>query len=259
MAIPYHNINPIILPLGPLAVSWYSLSYVVGILLGWKYANLITDKYNLGITKKHFEQFINWIILGIIIGGRLGFVLFYDPIKYFKNPIAILKIYEGGMSFHGGIIGALVVTYIFSYINKLNFLTLCDVLSTISPIGLFLGRIANFINGELYGRITNVPWAMVFPYGGLLPRHPSQIYEALLEGVLLFIIMFVSVYCYRTILVRGITSAIFLISYSTFRSFVEFFREPHYEIGYFTAGQILSIPLFILGIYLIIQRKLFNR
>ncbi|WPY00215.1 Prolipoprotein diacylglyceryl transferase [Candidatus Trichorickettsia mobilis] len=256
--IAFPDINPVIVAVGPLAISWYSLSYVTGILIGLNLSKRIVTKFSLNITHKNLEDFISWAIIGIIIGGRLGYVLLYDPVKFLTHPIDILKTYEGGMSFHGGITGIITAGYIFCKKYKLHFLKFTDILAIVAPIGLFLGRIANFINAELYGRITDVAWAVIFPNSDLRPRHPSQIYEALLEGLVLFIIILFSVFRYRTLSSSGKTSAIFLILYSIFRIIIENFREPDFQIGfilnYITMGQILSLPMLFLGCYLLIKR-----
>ena len=253
--IDFPNINPVIFSVGPFSVSWYSLSYVFGVLLGWYYANKLIVLYPIGITKKHTEDFISWAIIAIIIGGRLGHVLLYDPAKYLANPIEIIKTYEGGMSFHGGIFGLGIAAYLYCRKNHIIFLSFSDILAIVAPIGLFLGRIANFINAELYGRPTNVPWSVIFPYNDGLPRHPSQLYEALLEGLVLFCIMMGFTYKSRSLQHPGKMSGIFLIFYGIFRVFVEFFKEPDIKIGfifkYFTLGQILCIPMILLGAYLL--------
>ncbi len=269
--LKFPDIDPVIISFGPLAVSWYSLSYLVGILLGWFYIlklirinkstnlNININNNNL-ITKQHIDDFISWVIIGIIIGGRLGYVLFYDPIKYFSNPIEILKTYEGGMSFHGGIAGYVAASAIFARLNKISFLELTDLSASAVPIGLFLGRIANFINGELYGRVTDVAWGFVFPRGGLQARHPSQLYEAALEGLVLFFIMFIAIFKFKSLEKRGFLSGLFLICYPIFRIIVEFFREPDAQIGFlaewFTMGQLLSIPMLLCGVLLIFYSRI---
>ena len=255
--IDFPNINPVIFSVGSLAVSWYSLAYVVGIIFGWYYANKLILLHPLGISKKHTENFVSWAIIAIIIGGRLGYVLFYDPTKYLSNPIEILKTYEGGMSFHGGIFGIGLAAYLYCRKNHLSFLSFSDILAIVAPIGLFLGRLANFINGELYGRQTDISWAVIFPYSDGFPRHPSQLYEAFLEGFILFFIMLYFAYRRKSLQNPGRMSGIFLICYSVFRAFVEFFREPDIKIGfiskYFTLGQLLCIPMIFLGSYLLIR------
>ena len=255
----FPDINPVIFSFGPLAISWYSLAYVAGIMLGWLYANRLILLYPVNINKKHIEGFVSWAIIAIIIGGRLGYVLFYDLEKYLSDPIEILKTYKGGMSFHGAIIGIILAAYLYCRKYQLNFLSLTDILATVAPIGLFLGRLANFINAELYGRETNVPWAVIFPYGGNVPRHPSQLYEACLEGLILFFIMMYFAYRHKSLQNPGKLSGIFLICYAIFRAFIELFREPDAKIGfilhYFTLGQILCMPMGLIGIYLLIRRK----
>lgn len=253
--VAFPDIDPVIISLGPLAVSWYSLSYVCGILFGWFYAYRVVD-YNLcNLSKKHIDDFISSAIIGIVLGGRLGYVLFYDPAKYWSDPIEILKTYEGGMSFHGGLIGCFTAGYLFSKRKNLKLLLLTDISFAIAPIGLFLGRIANFINAELYGRITDVPWAVIFPYSDGNPRHPSQLYEAFLEGLVLFVI--IQYFIYKRYLLKkpGVVSGIFLILYGCFRAFVEFFREPDIKVGfvakYFTLGQMLCLPMILIGVGLL--------
>lgn len=253
--LAFPNIDPIIISFGPLAVSWYSLSYVVGIVLGWFYILKLIEKKYTNLKKQHIDDFITWIIIGIIIGGRLGYVLFYDPVKYISNPIEILKTYEGGMSFHGGIIGFAIASILFTRKNNIKFFTLVDATAAAAPIALFLGRIANFINGELYGRVTDVSWSFIFPRSDGLPRHPSQLYEAALEGFVLFFILYFCVTKYQTLKKSGLISGLFLIFYSSFRLIIENFREPDSHIGlhadFITRGQLLCIPMLIIGMIII--------
>lgn len=253
--LDFPDINPIIVSFGPLAISWYSLSYVVGILLGWFYSLKLIENSSTTITKKNIDDYITWAIIGVIVGGRLGYVIFYDPIKYFSYPISILKTYEGGMSFHGGMIGYIIAALWFSKRNKISFLSLMDLSAACVPIALFLGRIANFINAELYGRITDVPWAFIFPGSDGMPRHPSQLYEALLEGIVLFSILAILAFKFNCLKKKGVFSRLFLIFYSIFRIIVEFYRQPDIQIGFlaemFTMGQVLCIPMLLVGIYLI--------
>lgn len=255
-SIAFPEINPVIISFGPLSINWYSLSYVAGILLGWFYAGYIIEKFSLNFAKKWREDFITYLIIGIIVGGRLGHVLLYDPMKYLLHPIDILKTYEGGMAFHGALIGTIIAAYLFCYQRKVSFLFLTDLLAISAPIGLFLGRIANFINAELYGRVTDVPWAVVFPDSDMLPRHPSQIYEALLEGLFLFVLMWYLTFYWKSFRLKGFNSGLFLICYSISRIFIEFFREPDFLIGFLTAGQVLSLPMLILGLYLIYRKEI---
>ncbi len=253
----FPNINPIIFSIGPFDIYWYSIAYVLGIIAGWFYACKIIKNFKIELATTTLEHFIAWATLGIIIGGRLGYVLLYNPVKYFSDPVIILKTYEGGMSFHGGMIGLIMSSYFFCYKHKIKFLLLTDILAAISPIGLFLGRIANFINGELYGRITKMPWGIIFPNSDLQIRHPSQLYEAFFEGVTLLLILAYTNYKYKSIKIRGFNTAIFLVLYSVFRIIIEMFREPDGHIGFIfnnlTMGQILSLPMLILGVYLIMR------
>lgn len=257
--LPFPDIDPIIIPIGPLAISWYSLSYVIGILIGWAYATKLVKINEVGITPKNIEDFIAWVIIGVILGGRLGYVLIYDPNKYLSDPIEIFKTYKGGMSFHGGIIGYICAAYLFSRKYNIKFISLTDVSAVVVPIAIALGRTANFINAELYGRVTDVPWAVIFPGSDLAPRHPSQLYEAFLEGVVLFLILFYAAFKHKALNRHGLTSGMFLVFYSLFRSIVELFREPDEIIGFLaqglTMGQLLCVPMMFLGVYLIVQAK----
>lgn len=248
--LAFPNIDPIIFSFGPFAVSFYSLSYVIGVILGLIYAAYLCKQFsNVNISRKQWEDFSTYIIIGIILGGRLIYVFFYNPYRYLSNPIEILKTYEGGMSFHGGVIGVIIAAFLFARKNKIEFLAITDLISMVSPIGIFLGRIANFLNAELYGRASSAWWAFKFPGSDMIPRHPSQLYEAFLEGLCIFIIMF----CNRKKLIRrGYISGLFLICYSIFRIFAECFREPDIQIGFLieklTMGQLLSIPMLLFGI-----------
>lgn len=256
----FPDINPVIMSVGPLSVNWYSLSYVVGIILGWIYIlRIIKFDSSCGVTKEHIDDFVTWVMVGIIVGGRLGYVLFYDPAKYFTNPTEIFKTYLGGMSFHGGLIGYISAAFLFARSRKISFLSLTDLSAAATPIALFLGRIANFINAELYGRITDVPWAVVFPGSDYMPRHPSQLYESALEGFVLFWILYIATFRFNALQKRGMLSGLFLVFYTIFRGFVEFFREPDIQVGFFfelfTMGQLLSLPMLALGVFLIYNSK----
>jgi phosphatidylglycerol:prolipoprotein diacylglycerol transferase len=258
-AIPFPLINPVIFDIwGPFKVSWYGLSYVFGVLLALFYINKVNKNQRV-FPEKAMDDLLVYGLLGIVIGGRLGHVLFYDFSKALFNPLFIFKTWEGGMSFHGGLIGAAVGVYLLCRKYKIKYLAACDMVVCIAPVGLFLGRIANFINGELYGRPTDVDWAVLFPAGGFIPRHPSQIYEALLEGVLLFIIMILLSHYTKLRTKPGALCGVFLIGYGLFRSFVEYFREPdqqfNFLLGSITAGQLLSIPMIILGIGLVWRKR----
>lgn len=257
--IKFPEIDPVIVSIGPINIYWYSFGYIFGILFGWFYAVKLAKKFKLNIPKKTIEDCISWVIIGIILGGRLGYVLFYDLDRYLAHPIAILKIYEGGMASHGGFIGVILATYLFCRKHKVEFMLMADIAAAVAAIGFFLGRIGNFINAELYGRITDVPWAMIFPNSDMMPRHPSQLYEAAGEGLLLFIVTNIAIYKYNSFNYSGRTSSIFLIYYSIFRAFAEIFREPDLQIGFIanhvTMGQILSLPLLITGIYLYLRSR----
>ena len=248
--IVFPDINPVALQIGPIAIYWYGIAYAVGILLGLSYAKQLSIKYSLDLTTKLLDDYLVYLIIGVILGGRIGYILMYDPMRYFANPVEILQIRSGGMSFHGGILGVGLLSYAFCKRNKVNFLALTDVVSIVAPIAIFFGRIANFINGELYGKITSMPWGVIFP-NDIHSRHPSQIYEAFLEGIILLIIMY---FAGRKILQRGRSTGVFLIFYHVFRIFCELFREPDVQLGFviskISMGQLLSMPFLILGLYL---------
>ena len=249
-----NNFDPVAFQILSFEIRWYSLAYITGILIGWLLAKKIFIK-NLEINKK-FDDYITYLIIGIIIGGRFGYVLIYNFNYYIHNLLDIFKIWEGGMSFHGGLIGIIFTSIIFAKKNNHNPFLYMDIVALVAPIGIFFGRIANFINSELYGTVTNVSWAITFVQIDNLPRHPSQLYEALLEGIFLFLIL---IYFRNKFLNKpGVISGLFLIFYSIFRFFVEFFRVPDEQLGYLflnlTMGQIISFVFFSIGIYLIIRR-----
>ena len=255
-----HNFDPVLVDFGFFQIRWYSFAYILGILVGWIYANKIIKKYNLKyITTNVFDDLIIYLILGIIIGGRLGYVLFYNLEYYLNNFLEIFKIWNGGMSFHGGLFGVIIATIVFSKLDIKKFFSLSDIISCAAPIGIFLGRVANFINGELYGKVSSAPWAIIFLNKDNMPRHPSQIYEAILEGIVLFLIINFLAFRKNLILNTGYISGLFLILYSIFRIFSEFFREPDEHIGYFinyfSMGTILSILSLIAGLLLISYLK----
>ena len=243
-----NNFDPVAFSIYFIDIKWYSISYIAGILLGWIYIKKIIIKNN--DINKVFDQLISNLIIGIILGGRLGYVLLYNLDYYLTNPLKIFYIWEGGMSFHGGMAGVIVATYLFSKKEKKETFFFLDLIACVAPIGIFFGRIANFINSELYGRETDILWSVKFIKIDNLPRHPSQIYEALFEGILLFIIL--NIIQKRYSYLRGIISALFLIIYSIFRFMIEFTREPDSQIGliYFnlTMGQNVSILTFVAGL-----------
>ena len=257
MAINFPNINPVIVHIfGPFSITWYALSYVAGILLGASYYKFIAKKCNLDFSKKFYDDIVTYVILGIIIGGRLGYVIFYSLGYHLDHPLEIFATWNGGMSFHGGALGLATALYLLAKKHKIPFLQITDIISVVAPIGIFFGRIANFINGELYGKVTNVSWGVVFPNAGASPRHPSQIYEALLEGALILLLQYILVFCSKIVKKNGLLSASFLIQYSVFRYIIEFFRAPDSHIGYineFTMGQILSIPMIAVALVILLQ------
>jgi phosphatidylglycerol:prolipoprotein diacylglycerol transferase len=255
--LTFPKFDPVLISFGPFAIRWYALAYIAGILLGWLYARAIiaNDRYWGGpapFAVADYDDFVLWVTLGIILGGRTGYVLFYNSKFFFDNPVEILKVWNGGMSFHGGFLGCVLAVGLFSLKRHISFLSLGDITCAVGPIGLFLGRLANFVNGELWGRPTDVPWAMIFPLDrDQLPRHPSQLYEATLEGLVLFAIL--------TILIRsgalrrpGLVIGAFAILYAVMRSFCELFREPDIQLGFLwrgtTMGMLLSVPLFLAGL-----------
>jgi phosphatidylglycerol---prolipoprotein diacylglyceryl transferase len=258
--IPFPAINPILISIGPFSVRWYALAYIVGIIAGWFYARAIISSERLWggpapFTVTDFDDFVVWITLGIILGGRIGYVLFYNLPHFAENPIEILRLWNGGMSFHGGVLGCIVAIVLFAMRRGIPILSLGDVTAAVAPIGLFLGRIANFINGELWGRPTDVPWAMVFPHGGPVPRHPSQLYEATLEGIVLFIVLALLVR-FGALKRPGVVTGVFAIGYGAARITCEFFREPDVQLGFLwgglTMGMLLCIPLILAGIAILV-------
>ena len=256
-----HNLNPIIFDFGILSLKWYSLAYLFGIIFGWWYGKkiilFINNKYNNNFKLDLFDDYITYVIISIIIGGRLGYVLFYNLSYFTSNPIEIFFIWKGGMSFHGGLLGIIAATMLFSKRRDFDKMVLLDVVSCVAPIGIFFGRLANFINGELYGKPTDLPWAVIFPLIDDFGRHPSQIYEAFLEGALLFLIL--NLIIKKMPYKRGVCAAAFLIFYSLFRIFSEFFREPDLQIGYIfnyvSMGSLLSFFMFCIGIAMYFKIK----
>jgi phosphatidylglycerol:prolipoprotein diacylglycerol transferase len=253
--IPYPHIDPVMVELGPFAIRWYALAYLFGLILGWQYARWLAKHPPNRVSPIDVDDFLIWATAGVILGGRLGYVLFYRPEYYLSDPLAIARIWQGGMSFHGGLLGVVAAGALFCRIRRLAVFSFADLIFCAAPIGLFLGRIANFINGELVGRPSGVPWAMVFPGYGPEPRHPSQLYQATLEGLVLFVLLHM---LWRVEAIRcraGILSGAFLLGYGLFRSFAELFRQPDANIGFLyagaTMGQLLSLPMIAAGIALI--------
>lgn len=265
-ALPFPEIDPIAFALGPIVIRWYALAYLAGIFLGVGYGMLLLKRKSLWInnnppmTPSELFDFTFWIVIGIIIGGRLGYVLFYDPLAFLASPAAMIAIWDGGMSFHGGCLGLMLAMAIYCRHKGANILSGLDLLACCSTIGLFLGRVANFINAELYGSVTTMPWGVVFPGAGDLPRHPSQLYEGLLEGVLLFLVIRYFTHVKLALRKPGLAAGIFGVGYALSRIFVEFFRLPDVHIGYLafgwlTMGMVLSLPILIVGVGLIIYAQ----
>ena len=253
-----HNLDPIIFTLGFISIRWYSLAYIGGVLAGWWFGKKIIIKRLQDTGQKfdlrEFDDLVTYLIISIIVGGRVGYIIFYNPGYYISNPLDIIKIWEGGMSFHGALIGVISGTYLFAIKRKISSLFLLDIIACVSPIGIFFGRIANFINGELVGKATNASWGVIFPNVDMLARHPSQIYEALLEGIILFFIL--NIFIFKKNYKTGSCSFLFLIFYGFFRIFSEIFREPDVQLGYlfnfFSMGTILSFLMIISGIIIFV-------
>jgi len=250
-----NNFDPVAIQIFSLEIRWYSIAYIIGILIGW----YLSKKYFISKReiREKFDDYLTYVILSIIIGGRLGYVLFYNFNYYLSYPLDILKIWQGGMSFHGGLLGIIFITIWFSKKNNHNPFHYLDIISIVAPIGIFFGRISNFINSELYGTVTSVPWGVKFAQIDNLYRHPSQLYEAVFEGLILFLILLI--FKKRNFLdLPGVISGIFLAFYSLFRFFIEFFRVPDEQLGFIifnlTMGQIISFIFFIVGIYLIMTK-----
>lgn len=251
------HIDPILIELGPFRLSWYGLMYVLGFAVSYLLVRYQIKRRDFGISRLEVENLYFYLILGLVIGARLGYVLFYNLKMYLSDPLDVFAIWHGGMSFHGGLIGVLTVGILFCWKNKKSFWKVADLIIVTAPLGLMLGRIGNFINGELYGRVTKVPWGMIFPKGGDLPRHPSQLYESGLEGGLLFLILW---FMKDRKLPSGGLLAVFLFLYGAFRFFAEFFREPDFQLGFvvesFTMGQVLCAIMMAGGIFLMIYLKM---
>lgn len=264
--MPFPEIDPIALQIGPIAVRWYAIAYLAGVFLGaWSGMRLLANKQLWANDKPPFEpaaifDFAFWAVIGIVLGGRIGYVLFYNLPVYIANPMEVFAVWDGGMSFHGGLIGIMIAMALFTRAKGGNILSSLDLLGAIGTIGLFLARIANFINGELFGAPTTLPWGVIFPNGGDAPRHPTQLYEAALEGLALFIIVRVAVHAFNAFKRPGLAAGIFGIGYAAFRIFVEFFRLPDEQIGYLyggwlTMGMVLTLPVLLAGIGLVVYAR----
>lgn len=258
LAIPFPAFDPVLISFGPLAIRWYALAYIAGLVIGWRYIRRLCVQAPHPMSPEQTDDFLTWAVLGVVLGGRLGYVLFYQPGFYLFHPLESFAVWRGGMSFHGGALGVIAAVVLFARKHKLSFLKIGDLVSTAVPIGLMLGRIANFINGELWGREApeDLPWAMIFPTGGPAPRHPSQLYESFLEGFCLLVVMAVLWRQERLRTKPGFLAGAFLAGYGCARSIAEFFRQPDAFLGFFaggvTMGQILSLPMILAGIGLMV-------
>ncbi len=261
-ALSHPAIDPVLIQLGPLQIHWYGVAYVIGILFGWWYARKLVASHKLWgkggspITNQDLDDFLFWAVAGIILGGRIGYVLFYDLGTYIANPFSIAAIWKGGMSFHGGLAGITVAMILFARRRGFSYFSMFDVIAASCGLGIFFGRIANFINAELYGRVTDVSWGVIFPGTSGQPRHPSQLYEAALEGLVLFAVLAILTWQLKKLRQPGFISGTFVIGYGISRIIVEFFRLPDPQLGYlaggwFTMGMLLSIPIILLGFCLI--------
>jgi len=270
LLIPFPNIHPEIFSvgpfhldgwtLGPFAIRWYALAYIAGLIIGWRYCLALAKRPPQIAKAQDIDDFLVWATIGVVLGGRIGYVLFYDLPRYLAEPAEIIKLWHGGMSFHGGALGVCVAIFFFCRQRKIAFLGFSDIIACVVPIGLFFGRIANFINGELWGRPTDVDWAMIFPGDpDHLPRHPSQLYEAFLEGIVLFLLLWVLQRFFSGRRRQGLLSGAFLAGYGIARIIVEFFRQPDAQLGFLfagaTMGQLLSIPLVVVGVWLVQRAK----
>jgi len=254
------GLDPIALDLGFFAIKWYSLAYLAGILIGYWYLTVLIRQPGSPMARRHADDFIFHATLGIIVGGRLGYILFYQP-SILQNPLDIFKLWEGGMSLHGGAIGVIIAIWLMARKEKLSFLRVCDYIACAVPFGLFFGRLANFVNGELWGKVTTVPWGIVFPGAGDLPRHPSQLYEAILEGPVMFAILATLFWATKARYEPGKLFGVAALSYGAARFYVEFYRESDAQLMEFAQrtglhmGQWLTIPLLVLGLYLVVTAK----
>ncbi|GHF18896.1 prolipoprotein diacylglyceryl transferase [Kordiimonas sediminis] len=256
--LAYPEIDPVLFELGPIVIRWYSLAYIAGLMFGWWYIRRLVSKPGAVMSTDHVDDFLTWAAIGTILGGRLGYVLFYNLSAYLEDPISILRLWDGGMSFHGGAAGVVIAVILFAKRKKLDLMRFADVIAIVAPVGLFTGRLANFINGELWGRTTDASWAMVFPTDPSgLPRHPSQLYEAIGEGLLLFLLL--QFLYHKTNLAKerpGFIAGVFFLGYGLVRFLVEFVREPDAHIGLvegISRGQMLSIPTLIFALWLVGQ------
>jgi phosphatidylglycerol:prolipoprotein diacylglycerol transferase len=257
----FPQFDPVIVQLGPLSIRWYALAYILGLVLGWRMVRRLVQQPPVVATPLQVDDFLTWATLGVVLGGRLGYVLFYQPGVYLAHLLSILAVWEGGMSFHGGMLGVAIAIVVFCWRNAIPLLGFSDRVAVVAPLGLGFGRIANFINGELWGRPAPdwLPWAMIFPRAGMEPRHPSQLYQAVLEGLVLFTVMAVLSRRQDLRARFGTLTGVFLCGYAVARIIGEFFREPDAFLGFLafgtTMGQILSIPMLVAGVWLILRAR----
>lgn len=264
--LPFLSLDPVLISIGPFAIRWYALAYIAGIFVGWWYAKRLVANQRLwtptGAPLKpvDVDDVIVWITLGIILGGRTGYILFYDLARFIQNPLEIFAVWNGGMSFHGGFLGTILAMVLFARRRGIPVWSLIDVIAAAVPFGLFFGRLANYNNGELFGRVTDAPWAMIFPTdASQLPRHPTQLYEAALEGIVFFLLLRLFTHTFHRLPFPSFVSGIFCVGYGVARVFVEFFREPDAHIGFLagglTMGMALSIPMILFGIFLMVRAR----
>jgi phosphatidylglycerol:prolipoprotein diacylglycerol transferase len=260
-AFLFPQIDPVLLQIGPLAIRWYALAYILGLVIGWRVMRRLVQWTPGVATPGQVDDYLTWATLGVVLGGRIGYVLFYQPAAFLAHPLSIVAVWEGGMSFHGGMLGVAIATLWFCRRNAIPLLGFADRVAVVAPIGLFFGRIANFINGELWGRVApaDLPWAIIFPHAGMIPRHPSQLYQAGLEGLLLIIVMTVLVRADGARARAGLLTGVFLSGYALARIVGEVFREPDAFLGFLafgtTMGQVLSLPMLAIGVWLIVRSR----
>ncbi len=259
LALLFPAIDPVVVEIGPISIRWYALAYVAGLFIGWFYIRYLARRFNSLLQPRQVDDLLVWMTAGVVLGGRMGHVLFYKPDYYFSHPAEIVYIWQGGMSFHGGLIGVALALLLFARRHRIPVLAIGDLVACAAPVGLFFGRVANFVNGELFGRVSDWPWAMVFPMGGPAARHPSQLYEAALEGVALFLLLLGLSHVARIAERAGLLTGIFVTGYAILRIVGELFREPDAHLGFvvggITTGQILSIPMLAIGLWLIVATR----
>jgi len=263
--MPYPEIDPIAFSVGPVDVHWYGIAYVVGIMLGWFYARRLIETPRLWageapMSRVQLDDFLVWAAVGIILGGRIGYILFYDFPNVAAEPLRAIQIWNGGMSFHGGFAGTTLAMLLFARRHRIPVWSLFDIVAAVVPIGLFFGRVANFVNGELWGRLSDAPWAVVFPQAGPFARHPSQLYEAGLEGIALLAVLALAIWSFGALKRPGLVTGLFVCGYALSRITVEFFREPDAQLGYLyggwlTMGMLLSLPMLAVGVWAIVRAR----